>query len=140
MIVLDTNVISAMMERDDHPQVVSWIDQHEIEDFCTTTVNLHELWFGLDKLPRGRRRTALVKGFEDVLELLGDRILHLDAAGAKASGHLQAHRELKGRPIALGDCLMAGIALSRGARFATRNVRHFEGLGLEIINPWDIHG
>ena len=137
MIILDTNVISAMMEQDDHPVVASWLDLQEIDVLYTTAISVHELWFGLDKMARGRRRTALVKGLEDVLALLADRILILDAAGAKASGQLQARRELKGRPIALGDCLMAGIACSRGARFATRNVRHFVGLGLDIINPWD---
>ena len=137
MIILDTNVISAMMELDDHPSVVTWLDLQEIEELFTTAVNVHELWFGLDKMARGRRRTALAKGLEDVLELLADRILHLDAAGATVSGRLQAQREIKGRPIALGDCLMAGIALSRGAQFATRNVRHFIDLGLDIINPWE---
>ena len=137
MIVLDTNVISAMMEREDHPTAVGWLDRQDIGDLFTTAVNVHELRFGIDKMARGRRRTALANALDDVLELLADRILPLDAASAVVSGQLQAEREIKGRPIDLADCLIAGIAISRRARIATRNVRHFQDLEQEIINPWD---
>ena len=137
MIVLDTNVISAVMERDQQLGVISWLDLRVIEEICTTTINIQELWFGLGKLPSGKRKAALSESLEDAIALIGDRILPLDVESARASGYLQARQQRKGRPIALGDSLIAGIALSRGARLATRNVRHFVGLGLDIINPWD---
>jgi predicted nucleic acid-binding protein len=34
------------------------------------------------------------------------------------------------------DTLIAAQALNLGVPLATRNWRHFEGIGLEIIDPW----
>lgn len=137
MIILDTNVISAVMEQAGHDAVVAWLDRQEIDNLCTTAVNLHELRFGIEKLMPSRRRKTLDEGLQYTLELLGSRVWHVDSASAMRSGELQARREKVGRPIALGDCLIAGIALARGAVIATRNVRHFRGLGIEMVNPWD---
>ena len=137
MIVLDTNVISVMMEQREEPAVVRWLDRQRLDDLCTTAVNVHELWYGIEKMTRGRRRTNLSKGLDDTLSLLANRILPLDVASAAVSGRLQAERESIGRPMELGDCLIAGIAVHFGARIATRNVRHFSSLSVTIINPWD---
>ena len=136
MIVLDTNVISVMMEEREEPAVLRWLDRQKLDDLYTTAVNVHELWFGIEKLARGRRRTFLSKGLDDTLSILANRILPLDVASAAVSGRLQAEREAIGRPMELGDCLIAGIAAHFGARIATRNVRHFTGLSITLINPW----
>lgn len=137
MIILDTNVISAVMERSGHEEVVAWLDRQSIDDLCTTTLTLHELRFGIEKKMQGRRRRALEEGLRYALELLAHRVWPLDEVSAMRSGELQARQEKIGRPIPLGDCLIAGIALARGAVVATRNVRHFENLGLSIENPWE---
>jgi toxin FitB len=39
-------------------------------------------------------------------------------------------------PVDFRDLEIAGIAASRGASIATRNARHFAGLGLALIDPW----
>jgi hypothetical protein len=36
----------------------------------------------------------------------------------------------------LRDALIAGIAISRGAKIATRNTRHFQDLPVDVIDPW----
>lgn len=136
MIILDTNVISAVMQQGAHEPVVAWLDRQEIDELCTTAINLHELRYGIEKLKPSRRRGTLEEGLQYTLELLGHRVWHVDPASAFRSGELQAQRERAGKPIALGDCLIAGIALARGAVVATRNDRHFRGLGIVIVNPW----
>jgi predicted nucleic acid-binding protein len=35
------------------------------------------------------------------------------------------------------DPQIAGIVIARRAEFATRNVRHFADLNVDVINPWD---
>ena len=55
-------------------------------------------------------------------------------AGMRQRRH---ERERRGRPIDVRDTLIAGIAISRGAAIATRNVRHFADLPIDVINPWD---
>lgn len=52
------------------------------------------------------------------------------------TGTLLANRMAHGRPIALVDAQIAGICLANAAVLATINVRDFDGLNLEIINPW----
>jgi len=136
MIVLDTNVVSAMMERREEEAVTRWLDRQELNSLYTTAVNVHELRYGIEKVPQGRRRAKLSKDLDVVLSVLADRILPLDFAAAAASGRIQAQREVAGRPISLADCLIVGISVSRGAALATRNVRHFSDLPVEVIDPW----
>ena len=59
MIVLDTNIVSAMMRPDSVPAVLTWLDTQPTESIWTTTVTLFEIRFGLAVLPPGKRRTAL---------------------------------------------------------------------------------
>lgn len=48
-----------------------------------------------------------------------------------------ADRQKAGRAVDLRDTLIAGIALARRATIATRNTKHFEGLDVPVVNPWD---
>jgi predicted nucleic acid-binding protein len=45
-------------------------------------------------------------------------------------------RENTGLSVSMADAQIAAICLARGATLATRNTKHFEGLGLTLINPW----
>ena len=40
------------------------------------------------------------------------------------------------RPVDLRDTMIAGFALARGARLATRNTRHFDDTTIGLINPF----
>ena len=42
-----------------------------------------------------------------------------------------------GRTLDLGDALIAGTARSHELTIATRNVRDFAGLDVNVVNPWD---
>ena len=42
-----------------------------------------------------------------------------------------------GQAVAIRELQTAGIATTRRAKLATRDIRHFEGTGVGIINPWD---
>jgi predicted nucleic acid-binding protein len=33
--------------------------------------------------------------------------------------------------------MIAGIALARRAALATRNAKHFDDAGLDLVNPWE---
>ncbi|MFC5384599.1 VapC toxin family PIN domain ribonuclease, partial [Aquamicrobium segne] len=68
------------------------------------------------------------------------RVLPFDREGADTYATLAVERRQSGRPISQFDAQIAGIALSRGAAVATRNVADFEGIGLTIIDPWTYGG
>ncbi len=105
MILLDTNVLSALMQRRTDPAVVAWLDAQPPESIWTTAVTVFEVWFGLAILRDGRRRRRLQAAFAQTLqEDFDGRVLPFDAAARKAT-------------------------------LATRNTRYFEGLGIPIVNP-----
>ena len=137
MIILDTNVLGALMRTVPDPAVVVWLDRQPADSVWLTSITIFETRFGLALLPSGRRRQALESAFDRLLqEDLESRVLDFDTAAATAAASLAAARQKTGRPIDIRDTQIAGIALARHATLATRNVRHFADLKISIIDPW----
>jgi hypothetical protein len=137
MIVLDTNVLSALMRKAPGAAVVTWLDHQPPTSVWTTAVNVLEIRYGLEILPAGKRRSELIKAFDVLLQsVLDHRVAPLDAAAAEEAAQLMAARHRAGRPGDLRDTLVAGIALAHRATLATRNTRHFEDLAVRVVDPW----
>lgn len=137
MIVLDTNVLSALMRRPADRLVVGWLDQQPRSSIWTTSITLLEIRFGLQILPLGKRRSALIQAFEKVLaDMIENRVAAFDVPAAQQCADLMAARHKKGRPGDLRDAMIAGIVLASHATLATRNVSHFQDLSVPVINPW----
>ena len=137
MIVLDANVLSAMMRPTPDKQVVAWLDKHARTSMWITSVTIFEIQFGLRILPVGKRRSLLTKTFEAVLtDDIGGRVAPFDVSAAECCAELMAARHKKGRPVELRDTMIAGIVLACHATLATRNVLHFEDLSIPVVNPW----
>jgi predicted nucleic acid-binding protein len=138
VIVLDTNILSALMRRVPERPVVEWLDRQAAESIWITSITLFEARFGLALLPKGRRRQALEAAFEQFLaEDLEGRVLDFDRPSAEAAAVLAAECQRAGQTVDIRDTQIAGIVLARRAKFATRNVRHFSDLSVEVINPWE---
>ena len=136
MILLDTNIISALMQSTPDPAIVKWLDRQPPESVWTTAITVFEVRFGLDLLATGRRRRQLEEAFEKALaEDFEGRVLPFDQTAAEAAGALAAARRRAGRTIEIRDVQIAGIAAARKATLATRNIRHFDGLGLALVDP-----
>jgi hypothetical protein len=141
MIVLDTNVLSALMRAEPDRAVVRWLDGLAAESIWTTSITLFEVQFGLDVLPDGERQTALQIAFHQaVYEDMQGRILDFDAPAAAAAGTIAARQRALGRPVDMRDAQIAGIIAARRATLATRNVRHFADTGLTLVDPWGAAG
>lgn len=137
MILLDTNVLSALMQREPEPCVVRWLDALPPESIWTTSITVFEVRLGLEILASGRRRRRLEEAFARALEEdFENRVAVFDRAAAEAAGQIAADRRKVGRPVEIRDVQIAGIATARKATLATRNFKHFEGLGLDLIDPW----
>ncbi len=137
MIVLDTNVLSALMRQTPEMPVVHWLDRQQADAIWITSVTLFEVRLGLAVLPNGKRRRELEAAFARLLsEDLEDRVLAFDSAAATEAALLAAERQKAGRPVDFRDTQIAGIALSRRATLATRNTRHFLDLRVPVVNPW----
>ena len=137
MILLDTNVISALMQREVDPLVVAWLDSQPAESIWTTSITVFEIRFGLELLAAGRRRGLLEDAFNRTLaEDFEGRVVPFDEAAAKSAARIAAARRRLGRSVEMRDVQIAGIAEARKAAIATRNVRHFQDLGPALIDPW----
>ena len=136
MIILDTNVLSALMRHSPEPAVVAWMDRQPRTSLWTTSVTVLEVRFGLQILPGGKRRSALMQAFDSLLEKIGGRVAGFDLEAAEQAGDLMASRHKKGRPVELRDTMIAGIVLSRHATLATRNVQHFQDASVPLVDPW----
>ncbi len=137
MILLDTNVLSALMQTRPDPAVVAWLDSQAPESIWTTAVTVFEIRFGIELLPPSRRRKALEAAFDTMLrDDLSGRVASFDSAAAEEAAKLAARRPRRGQPVDLRDTQIAGIALARRAGLATRNVRHFDGLDVTVVSPW----
>jgi hypothetical protein len=137
VIVLDTNVVSALMRLEPDLAVVTWLDGLPPESVWTTSITVFEIRLGLEILAAGKRRRQLEDAFEKALEEdLEGRILPFDPAAAQAAGRIAAERRHAGRPVEIRDVQIAGIVQLRKATLATHNTRHFEGCGFALIDPW----
>jgi predicted nucleic acid-binding protein len=137
MIILDTNVLSALMRKLPEAPVVAWLNRQPAESVWITSITLFEALLGLALLPSGRRRQALEAAFARLLnEDLENRVLDFDSAAATEAASLASIRQKDGRPVDMRDTQIAGIALARRATLATRNVRHFPDLKISIVDPW----
>lgn len=138
MILLDTNVLSALMQRRPDHVVVDWLDNQPAESIWTTSITVFEIRTGINLLERGRRRRQLDQSFTQLLtEDLDGRVQAFDHAAAAIAGAIAADRQRAGQTVEIRDVQIAGIAASRRAVLATRNVRHFEDTGVDLVNPWD---
>jgi toxin FitB len=115
MIVLDTNVLSALMRQVPDAKAVAWLDGQSRTSVWTTSITILEIRFGLQ---------------------LERRIAAFDEEAADQAADLMSVRQRKGRTVELRDTMIAGIVLARHATLATRNLAHFEDLSVPIINPW----
>jgi predicted nucleic acid-binding protein len=138
MIILDTNVLSALMQRRPDTTVINWLDKQPPEAIWISSITLFESRYGLNLLAEGDRRSALIARFDEILQTdLANRILVFDVRAATKAAELAAVRKTLGRPIHMRDTFIAGIAMAHGATLATRNTRHFEDVPSPVVNPWE---
>ena len=137
MIILDTNVLSALMQQQPDPRVVAWLDDQPAESIWLSSIALFEVRYGLALLPAGRRKDLLEQRFEELVQDdLQNRMLFFDTDAAARAANLTADGKPRGSPVDMRDTLRAGIALACRATLATRNMRIFDDLSVPVANPW----
>jgi toxin FitB len=118
---------------------LNWLNTQVADELWLNSVVVSELLFGIARLPAGVRKRQLADTCAAMLEQdFAGRILPFDVEAAVVYAELAAGGEARGRPVEMADAQIAAICLAQGAALATRNLRHFEGLGLVLVNPWDV--
>jgi toxin FitB len=140
VIILDTNVTSELMRAQPDPAVTAWLATQRPTELYSTAITVAEITYGLDRLPRGRRRTSLAQSYQSLFVGMADHILPFDVEAALLYGPLVVRRERVGTAMDPMDAQIACIAASRGMTLATRKERDFAGCGIRILNPWGRSG
>ena len=138
MILLDTNIVSAVMAPQPPTAVLAWLDRQQTADLYLSTLTIAEIGYGLSILPPGKRRRTLEDRFEQFIgEGFEHHILSFDPAAARLYGTIMGRRKELFRPMAVLDGQIAAIARANSFALATRNVRDFEECGLDVLNPFE---
>jgi predicted nucleic acid-binding protein len=138
MIILDTNIISEMMRPFPNTRVISWLDQQGVTQLFITAITIAEISYGINMLPKGKRRSFLENAFNKVLkEAFMHRTLLFDDPAAHFYGKIMSERKKSGRPMSISDGQIAAIARVHEGAIATRNMHDFENCGLRLLNPFD---
>ena len=136
MIVVDTNVLSEFMRPSPDERVAAWLTGIDSDQLGITAITFMEITYGIARLPAGRRKSATSEVWSTLQTAWTGAVLVLGQAESVAAGEALARRAAIGRPLTAPDAQIAGICLVHGASLATRNVRDFEGLGIDLIDPW----
>jgi predicted nucleic acid-binding protein len=121
MILLDTNIISALMLAVPNPHVIQWLNQQQQSQLFLPSIVVAEIQYGLQRMPQGQRKSALVSQFSALLStLFAGRIVPFAHNEAEAYGILRAAREAQGKPISVCDAPLAAKFTFRLDKFSGR--------------------
>jgi tRNA(fMet)-specific endonuclease VapC len=126
--LLDTNAVISMLNQADRKVVLS-VEKHRRQDVVTSSIVVHELYFGAYKSASPQKNVAAI-------ELLNIAVLDFDSADAREAGRVRAHLAGKGRPIGPYDLLIAGQALRHDLVLITANTREFRQVPGLICEDW----
>ena len=135
MIFLDTNLASEPVRPSPNPKIVKWLDDRDAE-LAISTVVLAEIAYGIMRIPSEQRAMRLRRFPETLAAHYAGRVFAFDESSAFIYGGIAGAAARKGRTVAMADGMIAAIALRHSSAIATRNTRDFEGLGVDLINPW----
>ena len=139
MYLVDTNVVSAAAPSRTVPQgLVEWMDAHSDALFLSV-VTLAEIEDGIAKARREgatRKSSDLAAWLEAVLHLYGNRILAFDSPTARIAGSIADRARGQGHAPGLADIIIAATARQHGLTILSRNTRHFEPLGVRVLDPF----
>jgi predicted nucleic acid-binding protein len=133
--LIDTNVLSELRRKMPDQRVVDWFSRRPAGTLYLSVLTLGEIRKGIETLADQPRRLALLDWLDTELPaFFSGRVLAVDAAVADRWGRLVAQA---GRPLPAIDSLLAATAAQHDLIFVTRNLRDVQGLGVQILNPWD---
>jgi predicted nucleic acid-binding protein len=137
MIVVDTTVTSEIMRPAPAGSVRAWLAEQPVRELYTTAITVAEIGYGIARLADGQRKELLAVAAAEVFSSFSDHVLPFDDRAAAEYADVVLGRERAGTPISGFDAQIACICRSRGAVLATRNVKDFDNVGIELTNPWD---
>ncbi len=137
--LLDTNVPSELTRQQPDRRVARWLEDTDDDLMYFSVISIGEICKGFTVHPEEHRRASLRQWLENELRpWFAGRILPISEAIAERWGILDGECQLKGLALSAPDGLIAATALEHDLSVVTRNMKDFAGLGVAVLNPWDI--
>jgi predicted nucleic acid-binding protein len=136
MYLLDTNVISEL-RRDKPGQsavVRAWAQNMPVNQLYLSSITILELDIGVRRMERkdARQGHILRVWLEATRKAFTHRILGFSAETALLCAAMHVPD-----PKSFRDSMIAATARQHACTLVTRNVPDFEGMDIEILNPWE---
>jgi toxin FitB len=135
--LLDTCVVTEHWKLKPALSVIAWVDEQVEDNLLVSALTLGEIQKGIERATGTKRAKGLRASLLALETRFEGRVLPATSEVAKTWGELTARRERSGRPLAVVDGLLAATCIVHGLALVTRNIRHFEDLSLQLVNPWE---
>lgn len=136
-LLLDTNVLSEVTRPAPYARVLKWLDDLDEDRLFISVVSIAEIRRGVALMDEGRKREALTEWLaRDLPQRFEQRVLSVDEPIALAWGDLMGLAKRRGRGLSSMDGLIAATAVAHELTLATRNIKDFDGFGIELFDPW----
>ena len=135
-ILLDTCAISELRKSKPSASFLEWFNECNEHLLYISSITFGELRFGIDCLSNGKRKNELLIWYAQLGLSYRGHILSPSLAICERWGALRGERKRIGHPLSMADGLIAATALHESMALVTRNTKDFQGLGVELINPW----
>lgn len=133
--VADTNVVSELMKKTPSQNVVNWFYDREGLVYLTS-ITVEELYFGMLRLPAGKRKESLREAITAITMDCAGKTLPFDAYCGYLCATLRERAVASGRTPSIEDMMIAAICRRNDAVLATRNTKDFDYLGIALENPF----
>jgi predicted nucleic acid-binding protein len=138
VIVLDTNVVSALARPTPSQVVIEWVDAQDSSNLVITALTAAEVRASVALLPNGHRKRDVGLRMESLLtETFAGFVLAFDTDSSAHYADIVAGRRRAGRSISAFDAQIAAVCRQYEADLATRNTADFTDTGIQLINPWN---
>lgn len=135
--LLDTNVVSEWVKPTPDANVVRWLSEVDEDQVFLSVASLAEIRRGIELMDPGKRRDRLTMWLTGELPARFEgRLLDIDRPIAESWGALMARGHKAGLNLGSLDAFFAATADVHRLTLVTRNVHHFEKLGVLLLNPW----
>ena len=133
-LVLDTNAVSALMKGD--PVFIEKLRQQNKEDVSIPQPVLAEISYGIERLPKSKKKETLQERFELVKTELA-RSSWSDEV-SEDFGRIKAMLEKRGQRIEDFDAAIAAHAVAGDAVLVTANIEHMTRIPGLTVEDWSV--
>lgn len=132
--LLDTDLLSQLVKSPGRPEVLAWIAGQRESDLYLSVITIMEIRAGIAEMNSGKRRDAYEHFLtKEVMVRFSGRILAINERIADDCGRIMGENEKRGHHPSATDALLAATARIHGLSVATLNRKHFEKLGVNLV-------